>query len=89
MNIETITEDEAIDLHHKLSRKFGWSGTFFTRADAETGWLAHTPDNAGPLTDDVWESIRQTWYWRKGLTDTLTGYGWDIVYDAVAEAIEK
>lgn len=92
MNIETITEDEAIDLHYKLSRRFGWGGTFFTRADAESKWQELTGDdltNSEPLPDDVWENIRQTWYWRKGLTDSLTEYGWDIVNDAVAEAIEK
>jgi hypothetical protein len=82
VDMTTITEDQATDLYYRLARNFGWGGTFFTRADAEERW---DTEEDGPFTDEVWEAIRLTWWWRKGLEQTLCEQGWELVAEAVAE----
>lgn len=86
-----ITEDVAMDIHHALANEFGWAGTFFTRADAETSWQCLTPlspgEEAAEMPDEVWDAVCSTWEWRKGLTDVLTERGWSLVEEAVTEAI--
>lgn len=90
-SLGSLTEDEALDIFHKMRTTFGWSGTFFTRADAELEWRAQTTLtyelDGEPLPDEMWETIATTWAWRKGLIDVLTDRGWDLVYDAVHDAI--
>lgn len=88
INTETITEDEAIRLHFNLAYKFGWQGTFFTREDAEQSWKEYH-DQTEPFTDEVWDTVRLSYYWRKGLTDILVERGWDLVHEAVAEALAE
>lgn len=82
VDLLTITEDEAINLYHRLAQQFGWGGTFFTREDAEERW---DTDDDGEFTDEVWDAIRLTWYWRKGLDEILCERGWEIVSEAVWE----
>ena len=92
---DNITEDEAMTVYHTLARRFGWSGTFFTREDAQEAWRNQQFDLDTGLTadaempDDVWDAIMSSWYWRKGLTDILTERGWELLADAVEEARAK
>lgn len=94
INTDSVTEDEAMALYHTLASRFGWSGTFFTREDAQEAWRNQQFDLDTGLTadaelpDDVWDAITSSWYWRKGLTDILTERGWQIIGEAVSEATE-
>jgi hypothetical protein len=85
VDMTTITEDQAVQLYFRLALQFGWGGTFFTREDAESTWDIEAN---GPFTDEVWEAIRLTWYWRKGLTEILTERGFDLVSEAITEVAE-
>ena len=93
IDTENATEDEAIQAYFAMSQRFGWQGTFFTREDAETVWQNSFPDpetgliRTDGMPDDVWEAIRNCWYWRKGLSDILTERGWEIVNEAVDEVV--
>lgn len=88
IDLEVITEDEAIRLYHHLSNRFGWNGTFFTRQDAQDSYNDyHNKD--GEMSDETWENVRMSWYWRKGLDEILTERGWDLVHTAVAEALDS
>lgn len=88
IDISDMSEDDAIYLYHRLAHKFGWNGTFFTRQDAQDSYNEyHNQD--GDLSDELWERIRMTWYWRKGLDETLTERGWDLVHASVMEAIHN
>lgn len=94
-NIESLTEQDAMRIYHSMARQFGWAGTFFTREDAEVEWQQQTrtdengdEPNEAPLPDEVWETITNTWEWRRGLNDILTERGWELVGLAVSEAIE-
>ena len=80
------TEDEAIRLYFDLASQFGWQGTFFTREDAENAWQEYH-DQSEPFTDETWNSVLLSWYWRTGLHEVLTERGWDLVHDAVGEAL--
>lgn len=83
---DNITEDEAIKLYFDLAGQFGWKGTFFTREDAENSWQEYH-EQSEPFTDETWNAICLSWYWRKGLGDILTERGWDLVHEAVGEAV--
>lgn len=83
INTDTITEDEAIRLYFTLASQFGWQGSFFTREDAENSWKAYH-NQTEPFTDELWQAVCTSWYWRKGLSDGLTERGWDMVHEAVA-----
>jgi hypothetical protein len=64
---------------HRLSGEHGFSGTLFTRTDAE--------DRAGTaLSDEEWEKVQSTWAWKKGLQELLCTQGWEVVDDALQDA---
>lgn len=87
-NTETMTEDEAIRLYFDLASQFGWQGTFFTREDAENSWQEYHKQTE-PFTDEAWDAVLLSWYWRKGLHEMLTERGWDFVHEAVADALAE
>lgn len=84
----TLTDDEAMTVVHRMASQFGWAGTFFTREDAAMEWRNQT-GNIHDLPEEVWEEIICTWEWRKGIAETLCERGWELVYTAVEDAIEK
>lgn len=88
IDVDTITEDEAISLYHKFSEKFGWAGTFFTREDAEVSWNERY-NQEGAMPKEAWEATADSYYWRKGLGDLLCEWGWDLVHQAVGEAVPE
>lgn len=88
INTETITEDEAIRLHFDLANRFGWRGSFFTREDAQNSFNEYH-GKEGEMTDELWDRVLLSWYWRKGLDEIMTERGWDLVHEAVAEALSE
>lgn len=73
-------EQEALTLLWSLWNRFGWMGVIMTKRDAET--VAERP-----LSDEEFEEITRTWWWRKGAsTWHEVGITWDTVRDAVKEA---
>lgn len=93
--IETLTEDQAMKLFWEMQNRFGWSGTVFTRYDAEQEWQNLQFDPATGLTsdaslpEDTWEEIQNDWYWSRGIPDLLVERGWEMVSMAVDSAMEK
>ena len=93
--IGSLTSDEAIDIIIAIEQQFGFTGTTFTRSDAEMEWqnqqydpeTGETPKT--PMPDDAWERVQQTWAWRKGISEITTERGWDLVYEAVSEALNE
>lgn len=94
INNGELTEDEALSVFYRMSVHYGWAGTVFTRGDAESDWqnqqydfeTGETPDT--PLPDSVWNRILTSWEWRKGIAEILTERGWDLVSQAVEEAMQ-
>lgn len=85
---DDLDEQAALRLFHALRDHFGWAGTFFTREDCAQQAIDAEGDYAErPLTDAEWEAVQRTWEWRKGIEEVLCERGWDIVADAVSEAL--
>lgn len=90
-SLPSLTEGEALTVFWELQSQFGWSGTVFTRADAEQEWQSTSYNYAGTeekMPDEVWYAVEESWYWRKGLPEGLTERGWTYVTQAVLEALE-
>ena len=87
IDIHNITESEAIMLHHRFARHFGWSGSFFTRKDAEQEWQAQT-ETADPMPDDMWDAITHQYEWATAMPDLMTECGYEQVWQAVTAAIK-
>jgi hypothetical protein len=81
-----VTEDEANQIWQLLRDKFGWAGTFFSREDADA---IFEEDHDRSLTDAEWEKVTDSYYWRKGLVETITERGWDLVRAAVDDATHE
>ena len=82
-------EDDALSVLHALQRRFGWAGTMFTRADAES--QIEDVDDAGEVverkfTDEEWTRVRATAAWDSVLGEILTERGWDIIRMAIRDA---
>lgn len=86
MNIENITESEALRLYYALSRKFGWSGTLFTRGDVDSYWEEYTGED---MTDEDWEEVSDSWYWNSGLPTSMIERGNDLIEATVREVISN
>jgi hypothetical protein len=86
--VDSLSEDEAIMLYHKLADKFGWAGFFFTKSDVQTAWRDDMAsklcvDNFDDLLpDDIWNAVVNSSGWQT-LTSAMSEYTWDIVYDIV------
>ncbi len=94
-SLPSLTEDEGLTVFWELQRKFGWSGTVFTRADAEQEWQnAQYDETTGltfddPMPDEVWDLVVGSWEWRKGIPEMLCERGWPLVFDAVFNAVHN
>ena len=85
----TLTEEGAINLFHDLKYQFGWSGTIFTRADADADFQNQRDDlSFDHIPDEVWDAIVNTRTWNRELPDRMCEIGWDILTEAVSEAID-
>lgn len=76
----SMTEDEFSELWHEAQSRFGYSGTYFQRGDANAALNADKP-----LTDEEWETVRGTWEWRH-MTDFMVERVWPMIEDAVSSA---
>jgi len=85
--VEAIPDSEALDWLHALRKKFGWAGTMFTDEDIRIRWqdLHEDEDGYTPLTDEQVDDIMMTYYWSRGLQDSLTENGWVVVDMAIDE----
>lgn len=76
--VDSLSEDEAIMLYHKLARKFDWSGTFFTVGDIDSVWRdcmesEHNLENVSDLVPDYI------------VDDVLTSYEWSHMNEFLCE----
>jgi hypothetical protein len=79
---ETTAEDRGILVLHDLRRRFGWTGTIYTRSDVE-GELSRG------LTDDEWQRVRDSKSWRN-LSDCWAEDVWEQINgELLAAGIEE
>lgn len=87
MNIENITEEEAIDIMRQFKIKFDWVGTMFYKEDITARWEDNygEDDNYEPLTDDQIEHIMVSYEWRKGMEEAMLFAGYEVLDMALWE----
>lgn len=69
-----VDEDFGFEVFHILERKFGWAGTFMTRADAENY------AEGGRFTDQEWEELRNRKGWRAHIGEVVA----DVAFGRIA-----
>jgi len=90
MDIENMTEQQALDVFYAMRRRFGWQGIVVTRGDAEEMWATVSGlDGAEDLTlgDREWSVLVDQYEWRK-MDDYLATEAYDGLRDAVCRSIE-
>jgi len=88
--VEGISQDDAFAVLHALRGKFGWSGTMFCPNDlADYIENCRQADDQEPLDPDALDEwvndLMLSYEWNKGLTDTLTEHGFDLIGTAYEE----
>lgn len=79
INIENVTQAQAMDLIRTFFNEFGFVGTYFTREDAESRIER-------PMADAEWERLRSTRAWRKGIEEAMVEGSWDLIEYALEDA---
>lgn len=85
MNIEEITENEALDLLTAFKEKFNWRGSLFIIEDIENALEAHNED----LEEDeqiTVEDVIATRAWNRHMNDFLTEEGFRVLEEACHDA---
>lgn len=85
MNIEEITEMEALDLLTAFKEKFNWRGSIFIAEDIENALDCHNDDLEDYEKITV-KDVMATWAWNKGMNDLLTEEGFRVLEDACHDA---
>ena len=78
----TCTEEEARDAFYEMSRRFGWVGTFYCRADVKVvDGDSDEIDFDKSITDAEWEVLRDSREW-ESIVDQMT-------YDVEAPSVVR
>ena len=85
IDINALTEDEAVRLFSEMSSKFGWAGTIFTRDDVE-GMLEqydpiHDGETINKFTDEQWDDFSSSKSWHRYCPEWMTEQGWEVIQD--------
>lgn len=81
-----LTASQAIDIIVHLERKFGFSGTTFTRDDVNSEYRSQTDSNMD-MPDDFWEAVRLSRTWSRTMPERLTEIGFDMIYNLVYDEL--
>jgi len=80
MDIDNITEEEALDVLHKFRTKFGWAGTVFMKDDIIYRWEDKYGEEEGyALSDEQIEKVMVSWQWRKGMEESMIETGYEVM----------
>lgn len=88
LDMSLVRQSDALRMVNMFMDKFGWTGTFFTREDAERVLVNITGDDDKELSDEAWEYIKNSGPW-KYIAEENGENGSNLVYEAVYEAIAK
>ena len=87
--IADLSEDDAVRLSNLIDRKFGWTGTTFTRQDAEQEYRNIVEDDEAEIPEDYWDFVQDSYGWSRGLPEQLTERGWDFLYGIAQDYIDS
>ena len=83
--LDTMREHEGIELFHQMCGKFGWVGCIFTTEDIRMRLEDDVFDEAE--MDKMVEAVTWTRWWRKAMDNAMNEAGYEILDEAIAEAI--
>ena len=93
IDINALTEDEAFHLFSKMSSKFGWAGTIFTRDDVEGMLeqydLIHDGETINKFTDEQWTDFTNNKDWYRYVPEWLHEEGWEIVNNVLDDWLRE
>lgn len=55
------------------------TGTMFVAGDVQSIWETEWEEELGIPLEDVWDELKETWEWRKGIQDLLAEHGFEII----------
>jgi hypothetical protein len=76
--LDELTEAQAGSVIRILMGKYGYVGTYFQRGDVDS-----VLDRV--ITDEEWDKVQDSWYWYRGIPDSMADRGYDLVREAVNE----
>lgn len=92
MDIENMTEQQALDVFYAMRMRFGWQGSIYSRQDVADIWETFYADDVtvgddfvARITDEQWQAVLATSEWR-GVSGYMDSEGAQAVRDAVDSA---
>lgn len=82
-------EWEDMDQFSRWRTQYGWAGTVFVRDDARHVLGEMLNDADAELPDWLWERLKQTWCWRKGIVEAMTEVSWQVIEMGIEEALQE
>lgn len=84
---EQVTEEQALDLYYKFTKRFGWAGELFVREDANSAWHADNYEDDDPvaISDAEWNAVKASKSWSR-FGEYLSEDSYELVRDAIKEA---
>lgn len=84
-----MTDDEAIALIIAIKRTHNFVGTVFTPRDVRDHLREYhfAEEDGREPTDAEMDAVFATWEWRKGMADILCERGWEVLNDAIFDAL--
>jgi hypothetical protein len=87
MNIETITEQDAINFCIKIQKKFRWVMPLYTEQDIIDNWY-YGLEERRPTEEQI-NNIMSSRGWVKHLEEAMYREGSDMLNDIIAEERDK
>lgn len=88
-----MREDDATWFHHQMARQFSWAGTLFLVGDIREGLEAEASFDDSPISREdipgLIDKVIDSWEWRKGIEHLGCEYGYELIQQAINEAIEQ
>lgn len=84
--MESITEEEAMEVVYQLTKKFDWKGSLFYSVDVSEYIDTYNDDYADTEQDKVTvEEVKQTSAWHRHMYNRMCQEGFDCLDDAIYE----
>ena len=84
--MDTITEDEATNLIHILSKKFDWAMCYYTKEDVVRALQDKQKDYDNLPTDEQVDKVMATRIWKKIMEEAMCHTGWECMLDAIYDS---
>ena len=86
--LDGISEDQALSVVIEIERRFEMFVAAWTKSDVDDAWRRCTDADANEaMPQPIWEHVRNSYMWRKGLADVTSEAISEAVVDEIFEAL--